>query len=263
MAARLNHRPASTPIILAIDTSSRVTGLCVLQNGKVLISLNEAFDEKRSENLWLAIDGLLSDGGLTVRDVDLFAVCVGPGGFTGLRVGVAAAKGLAVARGKPMVGITSLEAAAASGMGALPVVALVNAYKREVYSQLFSFDQERGLVAENEPLVSTFRVALDRVKHVEKLTFVGNAAIENDEEIRRLARDIADSDKSQYRAWSTRCSDSSPAEAIGRLALWRYLRGGARAPEHIAACYVRPAEAEIKLAQGLLGSKIERSRRRG
>lgn len=234
----------------------------MLRNGAVVKSQKETFDEKRSEKLWSAMDGLLCDGGLTVRNVDLFGVCVGPGGFTGLRVGLAAAKGLAVAGGKPMVGVTSLEAAAASCAGALPVVALVNAYKREVYSQLFSFDGERGLVAENEPLVSTFQVALNRVKHVAKLMFVGNAAIENDEEIKRLAREIADDGKSQRRAWSTRGSGSSSAEAIARLALSRYLKGGARAPEQITACYVRPAEAEIKLAQGLLGTKIERSRRK-
>ncbi|MFY9609704.1 MAG: tRNA (adenosine(37)-N6)-threonylcarbamoyltransferase complex dimerization subunit type 1 TsaB [Blastocatellia bacterium] len=245
-----------------MDTSSRMTGLCVLRNGEVVKRLNEPFDEKRSEKLWIAMEGLLCDVGLTLRDVDLFAVCVGPGGFTGLRVGVAAAKGLAVAAGKPMVGVTSLEAAAASGAGDLPVVALVNAYKREVYSQLFSFDGEGALVAENEPLVSTFRVALDRVKHVKKLMFVGDAAIENDKEIRRLAREIGDDGNSQFRAWATKGSDSSSVEAIARLALSRYLKGGARPPEHIAACYVRPAEAEIKLAQGLLGSKIERSRRK-
>lgn len=233
-----------------------------MRSGEVVKWLNEAFDEQRSEKLWIAIDGLLCDVGLTVRDVDLFAVCVGPGGFTGLRVGMAAAKGLAVAGRKPMVGITSLEAAAASCARGIPVLALVNAYKREVYSQLFSFDSEGGLVAENEPAVSTFRVALDRVNHVDELMLVGDLAIANDEEVRRLALEFGDDDNSKHRAWATRVSDSS-AEAIAGLAHLRYLKGDAKAPEHIAACYVRPAEAEIKLAQGLLGSKIEQSRRKG
>jgi tRNA threonylcarbamoyladenosine biosynthesis protein TsaB len=234
----------------------------VLQSEAVVTSLNETFDEKRSEKLWIAMDELLNDVGLTVRDVDLIAVCVGPGVFTGLRVGVAAAKGFAVAGDKLMVGVTSLEAAAASCSGAFPVVAMVNAYKREVYSQLFSFDGEAGLVAENEPLVSTFGAALERVKHLEKLMFVGDAAIENDEEISRLACEIGNDHNLQHRAWATRGSDSSSAEAIARLALVRYLKGGAQTAEQIAACYVRPAEAEIKLAQGLLGSKIDRSRRK-
>ena len=225
-------------------------------------SLNKNFDERRSEKLWITMDELLCDAGLSVHDVDLFAVCVGPGGFTGLRVGMAAAKGLAVAGRKLMIGVTSLEAAAANGVRGIPVVALVNAYKKEVYSQLFSFDGMGGLVAENEPAVSTFRVALDRVKHLQELLLVGDGAIENDEEIRRLALEVGDDGNSKHRAWATRVSDSS-AEAIGRLAHFRYLKGDAREPEHIAACYVRPAEAEIKLAQGLLGSKIAQSRRKG
>lgn len=258
----MNDHLTSQPIILALDTSSAVTGLCVLRNGEVVKSLNETFDDKRSERLWLATDGLLGDAGLTIRDVDLFAVCVGPGGFTGLRVGVAAAKGFAVAAGKPMVGVTSLEAAAANGTPGLPVVALVNAYKKEVYSQLFSFDAEGALVAENEPLVSTFLVALLRVRHLEKLMFVGDAAVANNQEIKRLAREIGDDGNTQNRIWAIQVPASSPAETIARLALLKYLKGGARTPEHIAACYVRPAEAEIKLAQGLLGSKIERSRRK-
>jgi tRNA threonylcarbamoyl adenosine modification protein YeaZ len=212
--------------------------------------------------LWIAIDGLVCDAGLTIRDVDVIAVCVGPGGFTGLRVGMAAAKGLAVAGRKPMVGVTSLEAAAASCAQGVPVLALVNAYKREVYSQLFSFDIQGGLVAENEPLVSTFRLALDRVKDVEELMLVGDPTIENDQEVRRLALEFGDDDNSKRRAWATRGSSSS-AEAIAGLAHSRYLKGEAVAPEHIAACYVRPAEAEIKLAQGLLGSKIAQSRRKG
>lgn len=262
MAARTNHPPPAAPVILAIDTSSRVTSLSVLRNGEVVKSLNEGFDEQRSERLWMAIEGLLCDVGLTVRDVDLFAVCVGPGGFTGLRVGLAAAKGLAVAGRKPMIGVTSLEAAAAIGEWGIPVVALVNAYKGEVYSQLFSFDAEGGLVAQNDPAVSTFRIALDRVKHVTELLLAGDAAIENDKEFRRLALEFGDDDNSKRRAWARRASDSS-AEAVGKLAHLRYLKGDVRAPEQIAACYVRPAEAEIKLAQGLLGSKIAQSRRKG
>lgn len=233
-----------------------------MRGEELVKSLNEAFDEQRSEKLWIAIDGIICDAGLTVRDVDLFAVCVGPGGFTGLRVGMAAGKGLAVAGRKPMVGVTSLEAAAASCAGGIPVLALVNAYKREVYSQLFSFDSEGGLVAENEPAVSTFRVALDRVKHMEELILVGDLAIDNDEEVRRLALEFGDDDDSKRRAWATRGSDSS-AEAVAGLAYLRYLKGEARDPEHIAACYVRPAEAELKLAQGLLGTKITQSRRKG
>lgn len=260
MPAPSNHRSTSTSVLLAIDTSSKVTSLCVTRNGKVVKSLNDNFDENRSEKLWVEIERLLGDARLTIDDVDLFAACVGPGGFTGLRVGLAAAKGFAAAAGKPLMGVTSLEAAAASAGGASSVVALVNAYKGDVYSQLFSFDGDRAPVAQNEPIVSTFRLALDRVAHIEKLAFVGDAAVENEGEIRKLTAEIRRDEASRAaRDWAVQEPDSSTAEAIARLALLRYVRG--EAPDAVSACYVRRAEAEIKLAKGLLGSKIDRVRR--
>jgi tRNA threonylcarbamoyladenosine biosynthesis protein TsaB len=235
-----------------------VTSLCVTRNGEVVQSLNDNHDENRSETLWVLIDRLLREAGLTIGDVDLFGVCVGPGGFTGLRVGMAAAKGLAVAAGKPLVGITSLEATAADAGAGTAVVALVNAYKGEVYSQLFSLDSEGAPVAENEALVSTFRVALDRVAHIETLVLVGDAAVE----MAKLTSEMRSDDLSRSSgAWESRRSHSSRAEAIARLALLKYRKGEAGTAEDVAACYILRAEAEIKLAKGLLGSKIDRVRR--
>lgn len=236
--------------------------MCVTRRGDVVKSMSVGFDEDRSEKLWLEIDRLVRDAGLAIEDLDLFAVCVGPGGFTGLRVGIAAAKGLAVAAEKPMIGVTSLEAAAANAKGTRPVLAMLNAYKGEVYSQLFSRDGQGGLVAENEPLVSTLRLALDRIAHIDRVILAGEAAAENVEEITKLASDIRRDDSSQLsRAWAVQSSDASLAEGVARLALMRYLKGEAGTPESVAACYVRRPEAEIKLERGLLGSKIARVRR--
>ena len=260
MTALSNHPPASAPVLLAIDTSSSVTSLCVTRNGVVVQSLNNDLDENRSEKLWVEINGLLRGMGLTIGDVDLFAVCVGPGGFTGLRVGIAAAKGFATAAGKPLFGVTSLEAAAADAGAGVAVVSLVNAYKGEVYSQLFSLNDEGAPVAENEALVSTFRVALDRVTHIERLVLVGDAAVENAVEMAVSASEMR-IDGLLSGAWEIHRSNPSRAEAIARLAFLKYRKSEAGTVEGVAACYVQRAEAEIKLAKGLLGSKIDRVRR--
>jgi tRNA threonylcarbamoyladenosine biosynthesis protein TsaB len=242
-----------------MDTSSKVTSLCVTRNGEVVKSLNGDFDENRSEKLWVEIQRMLEDAGLTIDDVDLLAACVGPGGFTGLRVGLAAAKGFAAAAGRPLAGVTSLQAAAAAGRAPL-VLALVNAYKGEVYSQLFSCEGDGAPVALNEAIVSTFRLALDRVAHIETVVFVGNAAVENAEEIKKLTDETRrDGTSRGVRVWTIQEPDTSTAEAIARLALLRYREGDAL--DAVTACYVRRPEAEIKLAKGLLGSKIDRVRR--
>lgn len=234
----------SEPIILALDTSTKATSIAVAKGATLLNSVRAPADEKRSEKLWTEIQSLLTQVGLATSDVDVFAVCRGPGGFTGLRVGMAAVKGLALAADKPIVGISSLEAAAFAAQPATKVCALVNAYKGEVYSQLFSFDRDGVPVAENEPIVSSFKVALERVAGVKTVTFAGDGA---------EAPDLAQV--------GSRLAGQHPcyAEAIAGLAFLKYARREVETPETLRACYVRPSEAEIKLSLGLLGSKIKRN----
>lgn len=211
-------------------------------------SITTPVDQTRSEKLWAEIDTLLAEVGHTIQDVDVFSVCRGPGGFTGLRVGMAAVKGFAAAMNKPIAGVTSLEAAAHSAEGD-KAYALVNAYKGEVYSQLFSFDDERMPVAENEPLVSSIEHVLDRVAGPDEVTFVGDAA---------EAHADAISGRGNLN-WSIGRSVHCLAEDIARLAFLKYSRSQLDDAGTLKACYVRPSEAEIKLSLGLLGSKIKRS----
>ncbi|HXU08215.1 MAG TPA: tRNA (adenosine(37)-N6)-threonylcarbamoyltransferase complex dimerization subunit type 1 TsaB, partial [Blastocatellia bacterium] len=238
----------SEPIILAVDTSSKATGLALARGAMLLGSITTPVDQTRSEKLWAEIDTLLAEAGQTIRDVDLFSVCRGPGGFTGLRVGMAAVKGFAEAMNKPVAGVTSLEAAAISDESDR-AYALVNAYKGEVYSQLFSFDHERMPVAENEPLVSSVEDALARVAGLDEVTFVGDAAETHVDAISGRGK----------LNWSVSRSDHCLAEDIARLAFLKYSRSQLDDAGTLKACYVRPSEAEIKLSLGLLGSKIKRS----
>ncbi len=219
----------------------------------MLKSMTAPADEKRSERLWHEVESLLAEAGMTVAEVDLFSVCIGPGAFTGLRVGMAAVKGLAAATNKLVVGVTSLEAAAFSARPAPSVCALVNAYKGEVYSQLFSFDGEGMPVAENDPTVSSFEQALERVSNVTDLSFAGDGAQAAPAIIGEAAAALDE------RNWVIEQPDHALAEDIALLAFMKYCRGQAESPANLKACYVRPAEAEIKLSLGLLGSKIKRN----
>ena len=242
----------SSPLILAIDTSSKSTSLALARGAKVLRSITTPVDQTRSEKLWAEIDALLAEAGQTIRDVDIFSVCRGPGGFTGLRVGMAAIKGFAAAMNKPIAGVTSLEAAAHSAEGDR-AYALVNAYKGEVYSQLFSFDDERMPVAENEPLVSSVEDVLDRVAGFDEVTFVGDAVETHADRIYGRGG----------LKWTISRSDRCLAEDIARLGFIKYSRSQLDDAGTLKACYVRPSEAEIKLSLGLLGSKIKRSLKHG
>lgn len=239
------------PVILALDTSSKATSLAVARGESLLSSISELPDQKRSEALWTEVGKLLAGLGLTIGDLDVFSVCTGPGGFTGLRVGMAAVMGFAAATRKPLVGVTSLEAAALSASPAQAICAVVNAYKGEVYSQLFSFDGDGLPVGENAPMVSSLAEALERLE-VNELVFVGDAAEAGASEIETVA-------SRREAVWTTVQSERVLAEHVARLAFLKYLRGETDTAASLKACYVRRSEAEIKLSLGLLGSKIKRS----
>ena len=254
------------PIILALDTSARETSIALARGGQIIEALVVAGDERRSERLWLDVEGLLQRAGLAVEAVDLFGICVGPGGFTGLRVGLAAVKGLAAATAKPVVGVTSLEAAAApiEGLieGAATVCAMVGAYKGEVYWQLFGFDDGGLPVARSAPLVSTSSEALSQVADLPDIVFIGDAVGTNVEAIRERAgaRFV---EAASGEGWRIQPMIQPVAESVARVARLRWQRGAVGTAEGLQAVYVRPAEAEVKLSLGLLGSKIERSRKGG
>lgn len=99
--------------ILSIETSTRHYSLAVSENGKILAQKNTQLKNVLSSSIIPAIDGILKKAGMPLKNIDCFAVGLGPGSFTSLRVGLSTVKGLAFASGKPVIGIPSLDAIAA------------------------------------------------------------------------------------------------------------------------------------------------------
>lgn len=129
--------------MLAFDTSADVTAVAVLEADRVLVEDSAASAERHAETLLPRIEQCLERAGFALSDIDVFAVGVGPGSFTGVRVGVATAKGLALATGKPLRGVVSLAALAASALEFDPqpellVAPIIDAYKGEVFAALYA-----------------------------------------------------------------------------------------------------------------------------
>jgi tRNA threonylcarbamoyladenosine biosynthesis protein TsaB len=238
------------PVILAVDSSSKLTSVAVRQGKALLRSTTSPLDEKRSDTLWSEVQRLLAGVDLEISDVDVFSVSVGPGSFTGLRVGMAAVKGFAAALSKPIISVTSLEAVAFAASPAVYVCAMVKAYRGEVYSQLFSFDDDGVPVAQDDPIVSTRERAIERVANVEVLVFAGDGA---EELVAGNGPKLGEGNR------AITLTNHCLAEDIAALALLKQVRGEFETAASLRACYVQPAAAEIKLSLGLLGSKIKRS----
>ena len=100
------------PLILGFDTSAARCAAALVSGHRVLAVCDEAMDRGQAERLLPMLEALLAEAGVRWADLEGLAVCTGPGNFTGLRIAVAAARGLALALGVPAVGVTAFEALA-------------------------------------------------------------------------------------------------------------------------------------------------------
>ena len=131
-------------LTLAVDTTTNRGSFALARNGRVIGEMLGDGESTHGERLPGAIHALLGRQGMTTADVDRYAVALGPGSFTGLRVGIATVQGLALAHGRPVVGMPVLDvlvdiAAQAVGEGAAPdlIVPWVDAKRGEVFSALY------------------------------------------------------------------------------------------------------------------------------
>ncbi len=124
--------------ILALETSARSVSAAVVEDGAPLACAFQCTGLTHSRTLMPMTDGVLKNAGLTLAQIDAVAVAAGPGSFTGLRIGVAAAKGLAWAAELPCIGVSTLEAMAQNlaHMDAVLVCAM-DARRSQVYNALF------------------------------------------------------------------------------------------------------------------------------
>jgi tRNA threonylcarbamoyladenosine biosynthesis protein TsaB len=145
--------------VLAFDTALAACSAAVWSDGAILAARLERLDRGHAEALMPMVEAVRTEAGLAYEDIDRLAVTVGPGTFTGLRIGLAAARGLALAIARPLVGVTTLEALAAGvsedERQGRSVLAVIDARRGEVYAQTF----DAGLAPLVPPSLSTVRVS--------------------------------------------------------------------------------------------------------
>lgn len=124
--------------ILALETSAKAVSAAVVEDGVVLVSAYQNMGLTHSVTLMPLVDGMLKNAGLTAQDMALIAVAAGPGSFTGLRIGVSAAKGLAWALSLPCCGVSTLEAMAENARTFEgTVLCAMDARRQQVYNAVF------------------------------------------------------------------------------------------------------------------------------
>jgi tRNA threonylcarbamoyladenosine biosynthesis protein TsaB len=157
-------------IVLGLDTCLNACSVAVLDDGRVIAHAAEVMARGHQERLAPMAEAVMREAGLGFAQLDRVGVTVGPGSFTGLRVGVAFAKGLAQALSVPVVGVGALEALAAEAEGL--VVAAIDARRDQLYLQ--GFEAGRPLMAPDVLPVATAVARLAELAQDRPLTLVGS-----------------------------------------------------------------------------------------
>ena len=125
---------------LGVDTSTPVNTVALCEKGRIVAETSVDCGRAHAERLMATVDWVLAEAGVGLGAIDLLAVSIGPGSFTGLRIGVAAWKGLALAGGLPLIGVPTLDAMTRIGAFRDTVVCpLLDAKMSEVFGAVYRF----------------------------------------------------------------------------------------------------------------------------
>lgn len=214
--------------VLGIETSGERGGVALLEEDRVLAARSFGAGMIHGRRIAPTLQAMLQDLELTPEGIDLVACDIGPGSYTGLRVGLAAAKGLAFALERPLIGVPSLDAMAEAALEQARLLCpVLDARWGQIYGALY--EDGRRLT---EYLVEPPAVFADRVPP-EALVF-GDALEAHGEWFRHRPQGPPE-------LWVPR------PEMIARLGRRRYQSGDRHDPASIVPLYLRPTEAELKL----------------
>jgi len=213
-------------VILSIDTTGQFGSLALIAGGEVIEEMSLHAEDGFGHVIFGHIANLLDRHGRSIRDIECFASASGPGSFTGVRVGLACAKGLAEALGAPIVTVSNLQALAAFGSGRLRAT-MLDARRGEIYGAIYNSD----LGAVGPEVVMPFLNWL-RTLPRGPLEIISN-------DVSPYLSELSDS------RFTVTESPRALAAAIGRIAHAKLARGLALNPAEADANYIRRSDAEL------------------
>ena len=209
--------------LLSIDTSSDVCSVAILEDDKLIKELNITDSKTHSENLMPLIDKLFNETGLKLSEMQAIACSIGPGSFTGIRIGIATVKAMAQVYNLPVVGVTSLETLAEVENNST-VVSLIDARNDQVYC---------GIFGNGELLADDIHKIIEHLKYFDNIHFVGNGAVLHKQLLENELNNISFSNNNIQSAYS-----------LGKCAFRKLQNGEVQNADTILPLYLRPSQAE-------------------
>jgi len=232
---------ASESLLLALCSATRTASVALLRGGDLVAEGSEDAGRHQAECLLPLIDAVLGQGGCALSEVQGFAIAIGPGSFTSLRVGLATVKGLAFGADTPVAAVSALRAVAA-GTGAgrdplIPIVATLDAKREEVYAAAFASSEAQWRPRADVLGESVYTVEELAQQLPERCLVAGEGVALLGERLRALRGpgiELAAEDSGEPRA-----------AVVGHLGAEMLGAGEGRRAAELVPRYVRRAEAEV------------------
>lgn len=242
--------------ILAIDTSSKKCSVCIYEDSHVIINLNNDDEKTHSVKLMPMVDQAFKETGLSLDDISLLVCCIGPGSFTGVRIGISTVKAFADVKNIPVVGITSLESLAYnvihdnSSVNTIDekktlICSLIDAKNNNVYCGLYYYNEKMNLI---EIFAEDISVTIEKIKNTfvknnfSDIIFVGDGA-------ETYKNTIEDNFKNENICICESESNFQCGPSLAKAGLQKYIEGSYGDSNSIFPVYLRKSQAERALEE--------------
>jgi tRNA threonylcarbamoyladenosine biosynthesis protein TsaB len=216
--------------ILSIDTSSEVCGVALLENENLIDDNSLSNGKTHSENLMLLLEEILKRNNFNIKDIELIACTVGPGSFTGIRIGVAAVKAIAEVNNIKLAEVTSLESLSKNIKDFSETkVALIDARNNQVYMGIF--DNESNL--KEDYLADSIDIVIEKILKYKDVTVCGNGAVIHKNLLIQKIPNIKFIEE-----------NSQVAKNTGIIGYKKYLEKNLKSADEIMPIYLRKSQAE-------------------
>lgn len=238
--------------VLAIDTSSNVATVAVMEEGLLLGEYILNHKKTHSQKIMVMIEQLLCELELSVQDIDVFAAAVGPGSFTGLRIGVETVKALAHAVGKSVVSVGTLEALAYNVPYAEHIIVpIMDARRNNVFTASYIWDD--GFKEIGEPEGITIEECVESCGDFLDTIFVGDGAI--------VHKDYIKEKLGTHAIFPHGAAMNSRASSVAAVAYEKAKRGDTQSYLEMKPFYIKKSQAEKELEAKSRKSEVKEGRK--
>ncbi|SCY74190.1 tRNA (adenosine(37)-N6)-threonylcarbamoyltransferase complex dimerization subunit type 1 TsaB [Alkaliphilus peptidifermentans] len=232
--------------ILALDTSSIVATIAVLENTKLIAEIVLNHQKNHSQKLMPLIEETLENCNLLPGDIDVYAVAIGPGSFTGLRIGVTTVKAMAQALNKPVVGVSTLDGLAYN----LPfcnsyICPIIDAQRDNVYTAIYSWENNEIKMHNKHAILHIDELISDIKERKMKTIFLGDGL--------NLHMDKLITELGHLAVIAPSATAIARASSIGTLAFEKAKTGDLEDADKIVPIYMRKSQAENQLEERMKG----------